>query len=138
MVMMARYPFSILVLLSVLSSCASLPENTGRTESYAFTDTQETYLSKKVQAYRNLGKTGDGFEGWEEHAPYDAIIVTCAPTHIPQPLKDQLKEGGKMIIPVGEESHTQQLILVTKINGKVFKQKLLAVRFVPFTGKALK
>jgi putative cardiolipin synthase len=62
MVMMARYPFSILVLLSVLSSCASLPENTGRTESYAFTDTQDTYLSKKMQAYRNLGKTGDGFE----------------------------------------------------------------------------
>lgn len=76
---------------------------------------------------------GDGFHGIPEYAPYDKIIVTAAPTKIPQPLIDQLKDGGKMIIPVGETSYSQKLYLVTKSGDKVHKEELLPVRFVPFT-----
>lgn len=76
-------------------------------------------------------RIGDGYQGWPEHAPFDAIIVTASPSHIPQPLINQLKEGGKMIIPVGE-GHTQELILLEK-KGKIMRQKnLIPVRFVPF------
>ncbi len=75
-------------------------------------------------------KVGDGYEGWTEYSPFDAIIVTCAPTHIPQALKDQLKEGGKMIIPVGE-SYAQELVLLEKRNGKIKKKDIIPVRFVP-------
>jgi protein-L-isoaspartate(D-aspartate) O-methyltransferase len=75
-------------------------------------------------------KTGDGYKGWPEHSPFDAIIVTCAPTHIPQPLKDQLAEGGRMIIPVGEY-YSQDLILLEKKNGKLKEKNVLPVRFVP-------
>jgi len=75
--------------------------------------------SKKLLAdlgYDNIFvKLGDGYEGWDEHAPYDAIIVTCAPNRIPEPLKEQLAEGGRMIIPVGGSS-IQYLILNTKRN----------------------
>jgi protein-L-isoaspartate(D-aspartate) O-methyltransferase len=75
-------------------------------------------------------KIGDGYEGWEEHAPFNAIIVTCAPTHIPAKLEEQLAEGGRMIIPVGG-SYTQELILLEKKNGKLQKKNVLPVRFVP-------
>jgi len=78
---------------------------------------------------------GDGFEGWEDHAPYDGIIVTCAPSEIPQPLIDQLAEDGKLVIPVG--TNWQELILVTKHEGKIDRQSVIPVRFVPMTGKAL-
>ena len=79
-------------------------------------------------------KVGDGFYGWEEHAPYDAIIVTAAPEEIPPRLIEQLKVGGRMIIPVGPTPNTQELKLVEKKkNGKLKTRDLLPVRFVPFT-----
>lgn len=81
-------------------------------------------------------KEGDGYFGWEEHAPFDAIIVTAASPFIPPPLMDQLKEGGKMVIPVGAPFTTQQLMLVEKQKDGTRKTRnLLPVRFVPFTRK---
>ena len=85
----------------------------------------------KVLGYSNIMvKTGDGYPGWEEHSPYDAIIVTCAPTHVPEPLVKQLAEGGRMIIPVGQRG-VQELVLLTKQKGKLVKHSVLPVRFVP-------
>jgi protein-L-isoaspartate(D-aspartate) O-methyltransferase len=81
-------------------------------------------------------KIGDGYYGWEEHAPFDAIIVTAAASHIPPPLVKQLKKGGNMIIPVGTAFMTQQLLLITKQqDGKIISKQILPVRFVPVTGK---
>ena len=81
--------------------------------------------------YQNIKvKIGDGYQGWPDKAPFDAIIVTCSPTQIPDPLTKQLKEGGKMIIPVGH-SYQQELILLNKENGILKKKKVLPVRFVP-------
>lgn len=81
--------------------------------------------------YENIHvRIGDGYEGWPEAAPFEAIIVTCSPRKIPQPLQDQLAEGGRMIIPVGE-SYTQELVLITKEKGKLKRQSKLPVRFVP-------
>ena len=81
--------------------------------------------------YHNIySKIGDGYQGWEEHAPFDAIVVTCSPTHVPQPLKDQLAEGGRMIIPVGSYPG-QSLVLLEKRNGKLKQRNVLPVRFVP-------
>ena len=82
-------------------------------------------------------RAGDGYKGWPEAAPFDAIIVTCAPEKIPQPLTDQLKNGGRMIIPVGG-GFEQQLVLLSKRDGKLQQQAILAVRFVPMTGEAAK
>lgn len=78
-------------------------------------------------------KVGDGYHGWEAHAPYDAIMVTAGAEKIPQPLIDQLKEGGRMIIPVGPHGGIRDLILVKKKRGKVTTKNLMSVRFVPFT-----
>ncbi|HOW67826.1 MAG TPA: protein-L-isoaspartate(D-aspartate) O-methyltransferase [Candidatus Paceibacterota bacterium] len=78
-------------------------------------------------------KSGDGYLGWPEHGPFDAIIVTCAPTQIPKPLFEQLREGGRMIIPVGE-MHDQMLYLLEKRNREVIQRAVLPVRFVPMTG----
>ena len=75
-------------------------------------------------------KIGDGYKGWPEHAPFDAIIVTCAPTNVPEPLKAQLAEGGRMVIPSGEK-YNQQLFLLTKHKGKIKQEKIVDVRFVP-------
>jgi protein-L-isoaspartate(D-aspartate) O-methyltransferase len=87
--------------------------------------------------YRNITvKAGDGYLGWPEKAPFDAIIITCAVDHIPQPLIDQLKEGGRMVVPVG--SHTQDLKKITKRNGKIESVDLVPVLFVPMTGKGIK
>jgi protein-L-isoaspartate(D-aspartate) O-methyltransferase len=81
--------------------------------------------------YKNVHvKIGDGYKGWPEEAPFDAIIVTCAPTKVPQPLTDQLKEGGRMVIPVGG-SWVQKLIVLTKKNGRLEQQAIVEVRFVP-------
>jgi protein-L-isoaspartate(D-aspartate) O-methyltransferase len=74
-------------------------------------------------------RTGDGYKGWPEQAPFDAVIVTCAPDDVPQALVDQLKEGGRMIIPVG--AWGQRLVLLRKTRGKVEKFDDLPVRFVP-------
>jgi protein-L-isoaspartate(D-aspartate) O-methyltransferase len=79
-------------------------------------------------------RSGDGYRGWPEVAPFDAIIVTAAPGHVPQPLIDQLKLGGRMIVPVGEAN--QELIRLTKTAGGVREERLLPVRFVPMTGEA--
>ncbi len=85
--------------------------------------------------YSNIEiKIADGYHGWEEFAPYDAIVVTAASGFIPPPLIEQLKEGGRMIIPVGAPFTAQQLVLVEKTKGGKWKTKnLLPVRFVPFT-----
>jgi protein-L-isoaspartate(D-aspartate) O-methyltransferase len=100
----------------------------------------ETLGKKAKELLAGLGydnvhvKIGDGYEGWAEHAPYDAIIVTCAPNDIPEPLKNQLAEGGRMIIPVGG-SGIQYLILNIKKNGKIRQQSVLPVRFVPMVNE---
>ncbi len=86
--------------------------------------------------YHNVQvRTGDGYYGWEEHAPFDAIVVTAAASHIPPPLVRQLKPGGRMVIPVGGRFMVQQLVLVEKTgDGEVTTRQLLPVRFVPLTG----
>jgi protein-L-isoaspartate(D-aspartate) O-methyltransferase len=82
--------------------------------------------------YKNIvTRTGDGYEGWKEHAPYDVIMVTAADDHIPQPLLDQLAENGRLIMPVGSPSQAQQIVLAVKKNGKIERSKLAMVRFVP-------
>jgi protein-L-isoaspartate(D-aspartate) O-methyltransferase len=81
--------------------------------------------------YKNVHlKVGDGYKGWPEEAPFDAIIVTCAPDKVPQPLVDQLKDGGRMVIPVGER-FAQQLYLLEKKDGQLKESVTLPVRFVP-------
>ncbi|MFW5792882.1 MAG: protein-L-isoaspartate(D-aspartate) O-methyltransferase [Bacteroidota bacterium] len=80
-------------------------------------------------------KIADGYYGWEEKGPFDAIIVTAAAEYIPPPLIEQLKEGGKMVIPVGSAFMTQQLVLVEKSDEQIFTKNLMPVRFVPFTRK---
>lgn len=86
--------------------------------------------------YSNVStRVGDGYHGWAEHAPFDAIIVTAAGDHIPPPLVQQLKPGGRMIMPVGSPFLTQQLVLIEKQpNGTIHTRALLPVRFVPLTG----
>lgn len=80
-----------------------------------------------------LVKYADGYHGWEEKGPFDAIVVTAAAEFVPPPLIEQLKDGGKMIIPVGTPFTTQQLLLVEKKGGKIKTKNLMFVRFVPFT-----
>jgi len=75
-------------------------------------------------------RIGDGYQGWPEEAPFDAILVTCAPTKVPRPLEEQLREGGRMVIPVGE-SWVQELVVLTKRNGRLERQEIIPVRFVP-------
>ncbi|MFW6011926.1 MAG: protein-L-isoaspartate(D-aspartate) O-methyltransferase [Desulfosalsimonas sp.] len=81
--------------------------------------------------YENVHvKTGDGYKGWPEHAPFDAIIVTCSPEKIPEPLREQLAEGGRMVIPVGRD-YDQNLVLLKKRGGELIKEQILPVLFVP-------
>lgn len=85
--------------------------------------------------YKNVQvKAGDGYKGWPEHAPFTSIIVTCAPERVPQPLVDQLKEGGRMIIPVGGRGD-QELYLLEKKSGRLERRAILPVRFVPMVGE---
>ncbi|MEE8576074.1 MAG: protein-L-isoaspartate(D-aspartate) O-methyltransferase, partial [candidate division Zixibacteria bacterium] len=87
--------------------------------------------------YDNISvRSGDGFAGWPDEAPFDSVIVTCAPPEIPTPLIDQLAEGGRLIIPVGID--WQELILVEKTDGKLKRKEVIPVRFVPMTGEAQK
>jgi protein-L-isoaspartate(D-aspartate) O-methyltransferase len=87
--------------------------------------------------YQNVTvKAGDGYLGWPEIAPFDAIIVTAAPDHIPKPLVEQLKEGGRMIVPVG--SYTQELNKIVKRSGKIETTNIIPVVFVPMTGEGVK
>jgi protein-L-isoaspartate(D-aspartate) O-methyltransferase len=88
----------------------------------------------KSLGYDNVEvKFADGYYGWPEEAPFDSIVVTAAAEYIPPPLIEQLKDGGRMIIPVGSPLRTQQLMLVEKKDGKVQTRSLMPVRFVPFT-----
>lgn len=83
--------------------------------------------------YENITcRFGDGYQGWPEQAPFDIIIVTAAAEKIPQPLIDQLADNGRLIIPVGAPAAVQELILITKKNGKTIEKRLTYVRFVPF------
>ena len=91
----------------------------------------------KELGYSNIDvKIGDGYIGWEEFAPFDAIIVTAAPPHIPQPLLDQLKEEGRLVIPVG--GFYQDLKKITKVKGQIKSQDIIPVVFVPMTGEHIK
>jgi len=86
--------------------------------------------------YKNVfTKLGDGYLGWEEHAPYDAIILTCAVDHVPKPLVRQLKVGGRLVMPLGPNEPYQELALFTKTSEKTLKKKaIIPVRFVPMLG----
>lgn len=83
-------------------------------------------------------KTGDGYEGWPEKSPFDAIIVTAAANHIPPPLLDQLAQGGRLILPLGRTAHVQVLTLVTKGKDGLVVDQMGGVRFVPMVGDAQK
>jgi protein-L-isoaspartate(D-aspartate) O-methyltransferase len=99
-------------------------------------------LAKNAEAtlqrlgYKNVHlKIGDGYQGWPEVGPFDSIIVTCAPDKVPQALVDQLKDGGRMVIPVGDR-FAQQLYLLEKKDGQLKQSATLPVRFVPMTSEA--
>lgn len=100
-------------------------------------------LAKRAEAtlrelgYKNVHvRVGDGYQGWPEEAPFDAIIVTAAPDHVPQPLLDQLAIGGRMILPVGK--YLQELVLIRRTQEGFERKTLLPVAFVPMTGEAEK
>jgi protein-L-isoaspartate(D-aspartate) O-methyltransferase len=85
--------------------------------------------------YRNVHvRIGDGYEGWPEHAPFDAIVLTAAPEHVPKPLLDQLKVGGRLVAPVGSDD--QKLLVITRTEQGLTTEVAAYVRFVPMTGKA--
>jgi protein-L-isoaspartate(D-aspartate) O-methyltransferase len=96
------------------------------------------------QRLRGLGfgnvhvKTGDGFFGWPEKAPFDGVIVTCAAPEVPRPLFEQLAEGRRLVIPLGPPRSVQELTVITKKRGRPHVEKVLDVRFVPMTGEAEK
>jgi protein-L-isoaspartate(D-aspartate) O-methyltransferase len=82
--------------------------------------------------YQNVHvRVGDGYKGWPEHAPFDRVLLTAAPPEIPDPLVEQLREGGVLVAPVGEQGDTQRLVRWTKREGRLHKEDLGAVRFVP-------
>lgn len=100
-----------------------------------------TKVRERLQklGYQNIRtKQGDGYLGWPEYAPFDAIIVTASPNHIPPPLLTQMKEGGRLIIPLGRTTFYQNLTLVTKKGGKVEVKELAPVAFVPLIGEGQK
>jgi protein-L-isoaspartate(D-aspartate) O-methyltransferase len=85
--------------------------------------------------YRNVRvRVGDGYAGWPERAPYDAVVLTAAPRRVPRPLLDQLKTGGRLVAPVGQDS--QDLVVITKTDRGLTTEVVAPVRFVPMTGKA--
>jgi protein-L-isoaspartate(D-aspartate) O-methyltransferase len=93
----------------------------------------------KSLGYKNITvRAGDGFFGWEKHAPFDAIILTCAVDKIPPFLINQLKDDGRIILPLGQAFWTQSLVLGVKKQGKLEIKPILPVRFVPMTGEAEK
>jgi protein-L-isoaspartate(D-aspartate) O-methyltransferase len=101
---------------------------------------KESLAKQAATVLAQLGETnvrvkcGDGYFGWPDEAPFDAVIVTCAANHVPDPLFAQLKEGGRLIIPVGKEGEVQTLTLYTKIKGMPRPEKIIPVFFVPMTG----
>lgn len=96
--------------------------------------TRATADLKRLGCTNVVIRCGDGYQGWPDQAPFDSIIVTCAPEHIPQPLMDQLKEGGRMLIPVGPPLD-QTLYVLEKHHGQIQQHAVLPVRFVPMTGQ---
>ncbi len=92
----------------------------------------------KSLGYGNIvAKIGDGYQGWPEHAPFDSIMVTAAARDVPQPLIDQLKPGGRLVIPIGTQSGAQTLYVIEKHpDGRTTRREVLAVRFVPLMDKA--
>jgi protein-L-isoaspartate(D-aspartate) O-methyltransferase len=98
---------------------------------------QRAAVDLRRMGYTNVQvRAGDGYQGWPEHAPFDAVIVTCAPERVPSPLVDQLKDGGRMIIPVGGMGG-QELVVLRKHGDQLEQRAVLPVRFVPMTGSAL-
>ncbi|HLE08883.1 MAG TPA: protein-L-isoaspartate(D-aspartate) O-methyltransferase [Thermodesulfobacteriota bacterium] len=104
---------------------------------------REGLADKARERLKELGyksvkvRNGDGYSGWPEEAPFDAIIVTAAANHIPPPLLKQLKEGGRLVIPLGPLTYYQTLTLVTKVRGEFMVEQLTGVAFVPMTGQVL-
>ena len=104
-------------------------------------ETIEELAESATETLRRLGYTNvhvkhaDGYYGWEEHAPYDVIIVTCAPDHIPQPLLGQLADGGRMVIPVGPPGAYQVLWRIEREGEEIVSRRITGVAFVPLTGK---
>lgn len=105
---------------------------------------RKNLVDKATAVLRELGynqvkvKWGDGYFGWAEHAPYDAIIVTCAANHVPPPLMKQLKTGGRLVIPLGSTLYFQTLTLITKTPSRPKVKHILGVRFVPMVGEIQK
>jgi len=101
----------------------------------------EELAESATELLRRLGyanvhvKHADGYYGWKEHAPYDAIIVTCAPDHIPQPLLDQLADGGRMVVPVGPPGAYQVLWKIEREGEEIVSRRITGVVFVPLTGE---
>lgn len=104
----------------------------------------ERLAAQAARTLRALGyddvqvRCGDGYRGWPEEAPFDAVIVTCASLEVPPSLVEQLGEGGRLIIPLGSARHFQTLTLLTKEGGRLRKKEISDVRFVPMTGEAQK
>jgi protein-L-isoaspartate(D-aspartate) O-methyltransferase len=89
----------------------------------------------KSLGYKNIHtRLGDGYQGWPENAPFDAITVACSPNHVPPPLAEQLIEGGRLVIPIGVHPKPQHLIQIVKRNGALEKRTVIPVSFVPMTG----
>jgi protein-L-isoaspartate(D-aspartate) O-methyltransferase len=116
---------------------AILAEVAGEVFSVEIVEPLAAAAAENLAAWTNVRtRTGDGFHGWPEAAPFDAIVVTCAPDEIPAPLVAQLAGGGRMIVPVGPAGGVQELVLLRKLDGKILRKTLLDVRFVPMTGAA--
>ena len=118
---------------------AVLAESGARVYSIEIIEPLARQAAQRLRAlgYRNVStRIGDGYYGWKEHAPFDAIVVTAAASSIPPPLVAQLKPGGRMVIPVGSSFFTQTLMLVEKGgDGRVRTRQIVPVRFVPLTGR---
>jgi len=118
---------------------AILAELTGQVYSIEIIEALGKQADERLSrlGYDNVTlRIGDGYYGWEEHAPFDAIVVTAAASHVPPPLVAQLKPGGRMVIPVGSRFLTQQLVLIEKApDGQLITRQILPVKFVPLTGE---
>jgi len=118
---------------------AMLAELTGQVYSIEIVEELGKQAARRLSrlGYDNITlRIGDGYYGWEEHAPFDAIVVTAAASHVPPPLVAQLKPGGRMVIPVGSRFLTQQLVLIEKDpGGQLVTRQILPVKFVPLTGE---
>ncbi len=117
---------------------AVLSELVGQVYSLEIIEPLAQQARKRLRrlGYDNIEtRLGDGYFGWEEHAPFDAIVVTAAASHVPPPLIRQLRPGGRMVIPVGGRFSVQYLLLIEKdLEGKTHTRQITAVRFVPLTG----